>query len=76
MASAPQDRPRQTRLNININAQTEAALRRYAAKHELTVPEVVRRFVGMADSIEAWRDTGHEILVRKNGSVERVAWVY
>lgn len=76
MATAQPNQPRQTRLNININSQTEAAIRRYAAKHDLTVTETVRRFVGMAEWIESWRDTGHEILVRKNGTTERVAWVY
>lgn len=66
----------QTRLNVNINRQTETALRNYANDHEVTITEAVRRFTGVADHIMQAIDRGGEILVRTDGQTERITFTY
>lgn len=41
-----------TRLSINISEDTAAALRELAAKHDMTVTDVVRRVVGVYKYLE------------------------
>lgn len=62
----------QTRLNINVNTQTEMAIRTYSEKHKVTVTEAVRRLVGMAHFVNEAIEDGKDVLFRQGSLVETV----
>lgn len=66
----------QTRLNVNINSQTAAALKDYADKHGVSVTEAVRRLVGVGDFIAKAQEEGKQVLFRQDGETERVVFTY
>jgi hypothetical protein len=66
----------QTRLNININSQTAAALKEYAEKHDISITEAVRRLVGVGDFIAKAQEEGKHVLLRKDDETERVVFTY
>jgi len=66
----------QTRLNVNINSQTAAALKDYADKHDVSVTEAVRRLVGVGDFIAKAQEEGKQVLFRQDGETERVVFTY
>lgn len=56
--------PTSTRLGVNVNAETAAALRELAAEHHVSVTEVVRRAVGLYQFVHAETKTkGNELLL-------------
>jgi hypothetical protein len=66
----------QTRLNVNINSQTSAALRNYADRYEVSVTEALRRLVGVGDFIAKAQDEGKQVLFRQGSETERVRFTY
>lgn len=73
--AAAADAP-QTRLNVNINSQTAAALKDYAETHGVSVTEAVRRLVGVGDFIAKAQEEGKQVLFRQDGETERVVFTY
>lgn len=58
----------QTRLNINISANTAQALREVADKSGITITEAARRLIGTGKYIMDAQDRGHTIkITHKNG---------
>lgn len=55
------------KLNININDETEAALRDLAARRGITVTETVRRAVSVYKFIEDEMDAGGKLQVLHEG---------
>lgn len=72
---AASDAP-QTRLNVNINSQTAAALKDYADQQGVSITEAVRRLVGVGDFIAKAQDEGKQVLLRQDGETERVVFSY
>lgn len=66
----------QTRLNVNINSQTAAALKAYADQHDVSVTEAVRRLIGVGDFIVKAQEEGKQVLFRQDGETERVVFTY
>ena len=66
----------QTRLNVNINSQTAAALKDYADQQGVSITEAVRRLVGVGDFIAKAQDAGKQVLLRQDGETERVVFSY
>lgn len=62
-----------TRLSVNINDETEAALKELAAERGVTVTEIVRRSVGVYKYIEDEVLKANKVLqiADRNGTVER-----
>ena len=73
--TTPPESP-QTRLNVNINSQTAAALKDYVDKHGVSITEAVRRLVGVGDFIAKAQDEGKQVLFRQDGETERVVFTY
>lgn len=65
------ERKPQTRLTVNINRHTEAALRAVAAEHDTTITEALRILVGYGHY--AWRsqEDGYTLAREKGGNTER-----
>ena len=63
---------RQKRLNVNINQQTEDALRRYCERHSVTTTEAIRRLINVGDYVLLVADHGGQWIVRRDGQSERV----
>lgn len=55
------------KLNININDETEAALKELAARRGITVTETVRRAVSVYKFIEDEKDAGGKLQVIHEG---------
>lgn len=66
----------QTRLNVNINSHTAAALKDYAEKHDVSLTEAVRRLVGVGNLIANAQDEGKDVLLRKDNELERVLFSF
>lgn len=66
----------QTRLNVNINAQTAAALKDYAEEQGVSITEAVRRLIGVGDFIAKAQGEGKQVLLRQDGETERVVFSY
>lgn len=66
----------QTRLNVNINSQTAAALKGYSEANEVSVTESVRRLVAVGDYIAKAQASGCDVLIRRDGETERVYFAY
>ena len=65
-----------TRLNVNINDETAAALRQLAEDEGTTVTEIVRRAVSVYKFFEDARDEGQSIqLVTKDEKVTSIQLV-
>lgn len=64
----------QRRVETFVNHQSEAVLWEYMQRHDVSVTEALRRFVGVAGYIMDAIDEGAEILVRRNGRLERVVF--
>jgi hypothetical protein len=64
----------QTRLNVNINSQTAAALKDYAAQHDVSVTEALRRLVNIGAYILEARDSGKDVLFRDGHDTEKVVF--
>lgn len=65
---------RGTKVTININVETEQALRTLAEREGVSITEAVRRLVGYGELL--WRTTkidGDEVLIRRGGKeLERI----
>ena len=62
-----------TRLNVNINDETAAAIRQIMERHGWTATEVVRRSVSVYALLHRAQQRGHiEIAETENGTVTRV----
>jgi len=66
----------QTRLNVNINSQTAAALKQYAEKHTVSITEAVRRLIAVGDFIAKAQDDEKHVLLRDGNETERVVFTY
>lgn len=66
----------QTRLNVNINVQTRAALELFAARHDVSITEALRKLVGVGALINDEVEDGREILLRGEDGTKRVRLVY
>lgn len=65
-----------TKLNININDETEAALKDLAARRGITVTETVRRAVSVYKFIEDEMDAGGKLqVIHEDGDSTSVAIV-
>ena len=56
---------KQTRINVNINRQTDHALRGYAAMHQVSVTEALRVQVGIAALVLQDLEDGAEIFIKR-----------
>lgn len=64
-----------TRLNVNVNDETAAALRGLAERDGTTVTEQIRRAVGVLAFFEERRAAGYRVrLVDRDKSVTEVVW--
>ena len=64
------------KLNININDETEAALKELAARRGITVTETVRRAVAVYKFIEDEMDAGGKLqVIHEGGTSTSVAIV-
>lgn len=64
------------KLNININDETEAALKELAARRGITVTETVRRAVSVYKYIEDEMDAGGKLqVIHEGGTSTSVAIV-
>ena len=64
------------KLNININDETEAALKELAARRGITVTETVRRAVAVYKFIEDEKDAGGKLqVIHEGGTSTSVAIV-
>jgi hypothetical protein len=55
------------RLNVNLNAETAAALRRVAEERGISATETVRRAVALLDYLEAEKQQGRRIFTGNDG---------
>jgi hypothetical protein len=64
-----------TRLSVNINDETAAAIRTSQTRRQTTATEVLRRAVSVYKFLDDARRRGDEIrLVSGDGTIERVTW--
>lgn len=55
--------PRYTRLNVNLNEETAAALKEIARKRDISITEAIRRAIALLKFIEDETAAGHRIQV-------------
>jgi hypothetical protein len=60
------------RLSVNLNPQTAASLRYWAAQRETTITEVVRRAVAVYDFVERETAAGHRLQVDQGDTIQHV----
>ncbi len=70
------DSKRQPRLSVNISKATEDALLELSSDKGITITEALRRLVGYGSIMyRAISKESGEVLIRKNGEIERVMLV-
>ncbi len=60
------------RLSVNINPETAEALHELAARHGLSVTEIIRIAIGVLDLVDRVQRSGSELQVREGRRVRRL----
>jgi hypothetical protein len=68
-------RRNQTRLSVNINDSTAAALRNYVDLHGVSITEAVRRLVSYGALVSDAADAGKSVQLRDGDEVERLVLI-
>lgn len=50
------------RLNVNLNKETAAALKKYAAEHDVTLTEAIRRAIAILTYVDEQVTSGRKVL--------------
>jgi hypothetical protein len=67
--------PDYTRLTVNINPETLAAIKAIASQREITYTETIRRAVAVYKLIEEEVARGHSILIKDGKNIREVILV-
>lgn len=64
--------PAYTRLTININDETRAALEKIRGRHGTSYTEIIRRAVAVYDLIRDETGDGHTVQIMNGGGVREI----
>lgn len=64
-----------TRLSVNISRDTVEALQEIASDKFITMTEAVRRLIGYGIIVYRANRDGHEVLLRRDGKLEKILLV-
>jgi hypothetical protein len=64
-----------TRLSVNISRDTFDALQEIASDKDITITEAVRRLIGYGIIVYRANRDGYEILLRRDGKLEKILLV-
>ena len=70
-----ESRAKPTRLSLNISRDTVEALQEIASDKSITMTEAVRRLIGYGIIVYRANRDGYEVLLRRDGKLEKILLV-